>query len=166
MILFRRYRACRSMLWYCFRESWKGKWGIWMDTLAVLWISPNSWVAHRTTHGGKLGRPNHFLVERIILNYLWNNFFLVINTRFACYPFNQVPTYRELDRPSGDFGGHVGSPDYVMGRIWRLGDRLSTVPHLLLIIMGGCTVTIHNTRGWPKPMNLERCETRIVSCMF
>ena len=24
----------------------------------VLWISPNSWVAHRTTHGGKLGCPS------------------------------------------------------------------------------------------------------------
>ena len=30
-------------------------------------ISPNSWVAHRTTHGGKLGRPDHFLVAQIIL---------------------------------------------------------------------------------------------------
>ena len=31
----------------------------------VLWISPNSWVAHRTTHDEKLGRPNHFLVPKL-----------------------------------------------------------------------------------------------------
>ena len=30
---------------------------------SVLWISPNSWVAHVE----KLGCPNHFLVARIIL---------------------------------------------------------------------------------------------------
>ena len=51
---------------------------------------------------------------------------LVIDTIFWCFPFNHVPTYRELGRPSGDFGSHVGSPDRVMGRIWRLGDRLFT----------------------------------------
>ena len=36
------------------------------DRSAVLWISSNSWVVHRTTHGGKLGCPNHFLVAWII----------------------------------------------------------------------------------------------------
>ena len=41
---------------------------------AVLWISPNSWVAHRTTHGGKLGRRNHFLVAQTILTYLKKKF--------------------------------------------------------------------------------------------
>ena len=51
---------------------------------------------------------------------------LVINTKFACFPFNHVPTYRELGRLSGDFEGHIGLPDRVMGRIWQLGDRLST----------------------------------------
>ena len=30
----------------------------------------------------------------------------------------------ELGHPSGDFEGHVGSPDRLMGRIWRLGDRI------------------------------------------
>ena len=84
--------------------------------IAVLWISPNSWVAHRSTHGGKLGRPNHCLVARIILTSLLKTFFLVINTKFACFLFDQVPTYRELGRPSGDSGGHVGSPDRVMHR--------------------------------------------------
>ena len=92
---------------------------------SVLWISPNSWVAHQTTHGGKLGRPNHCLLARIILIYLLKTFFLVINTKFACFLFNHVPTYRELSHPSGDFGGHVGSPYRVIGRIWRLGDLLS-----------------------------------------
>ena len=51
--------------------------------------------------------------------------FSVINTKFACFLFNHVPTYQELGCPLGDFGGHVGSPDRVMGRIWRLGDLLS-----------------------------------------
>ena len=49
--------------------------------------------------------------------------FLVINTKFACFPFNHVPIYRELGRPSSNFGGHVGSPNHVMGCIWRLCDR-------------------------------------------
>ena len=79
------------------------------------------------------GRPNNFLVARIILIYFLNKdicfLFLVINTKFACFPFDHVPTYRDLGRPSGDFGGHVGSPDRVMGCIWRLGDRLSTALH-------------------------------------
>ena len=52
--------------------------------------------------------------------------FLVISTKFACFLFNHVPIYRELGRPLGEFGGNVGSPDRIMGRIWRLGDRLST----------------------------------------
>ena len=37
---------------------------------SVLWISPNSWVAHRTAHGGKLGRLNLFVVAKTILTYL------------------------------------------------------------------------------------------------
>ena len=64
------------------------------------------------------GCPNYFDLSLKIFG-----FFLVINTFF--FQFN-VPTYRELGGPSGDFGGHVGSPDHVMGRVWRLGDRLST----------------------------------------
>ena len=67
-----------------------------------------------------LGRPNCFDLS------LKDICFLVINTKLACFPFNHVPTYRELGRPSGDFEGHVGSPDRVMGRIWRLSNRLST----------------------------------------
>ena len=64
-----------------------------IHTMTVLWISPNSWVAHRATHGGKLGCPNHFLVARIILTYIQKIFvFLVINTKFACFPFHHVPT--------------------------------------------------------------------------
>ena len=31
----------------------------------------------------------------------------MINTKLACFPFNHVATYRDLGRPSGDFGGHV-----------------------------------------------------------
>ena len=96
----------------------------------VLWISPNSWVAHWTTHGGKLGCLNHFLVQIDCPNYFElsfkRNLFLVINTKFACFIFNHVPTYRELGHPSGDFMGLVGSQDRVMGRIWQLGDLLST----------------------------------------
>ena len=65
-----------------------------------------------------LGCPNYFDLS-------FKDIFLVINTKFACFLFNQVPTYRELGRPSGDSRGHVGSPDRVMGRIWRLGDLLS-----------------------------------------
>ena len=38
-------------------------------------------------------------------------FFSVINTKFACFPFNHVPIYRELGHPSGDLWGHVGSPN-------------------------------------------------------
>ena len=56
--------------------------------------------------------------------HIFNIKYQVINTKIACFPFNHVPTYRELGRPSGDFGGHVRSPDRIMGRIWRLGDRL------------------------------------------
>ena len=97
----------------------------------VLWISPNSWVAHRTTHGRKLGGPNHCLVARIILTYLLKTFVLVINTKFACFLFNHVLTYWELGRPSGHFGAHVGLPDRVIGCIWRLGDLLSAA---LLIV--------------------------------
>ena len=39
---------------------------------SVLWISPNSWVVHRTTHGEKLGQchSNHFWVTWIILTSL------------------------------------------------------------------------------------------------
>ena len=87
---------------------------------AVLWMSSNSWVAHRTTHGGKLGCPNHSWVTQIILTHLKKDIsFSVIYTKFACFLFNDVPTYRELGRPSGDLGGHVGSPYQVIGRIWR-----------------------------------------------
>ena len=67
-----------------------------------------------------LGYPNYFDSS------LKGICFSVINTKFACFLFNDVPTYRELGRPSGDFGGHVESPYQVMGRIWRLGDLLST----------------------------------------
>ena len=42
----------------------------WSMVNAVLWISSNSWVAHQTTHGGKLGCPNHFWVARIIWTYI------------------------------------------------------------------------------------------------
>ena len=91
--------------------------------LAVLWTSPNSWVAHLWWKTGLpdsfLGCPNDFDLS---LTY----FFLVINTTFACLLFNHVLTYRELGRPSGDFVGDVASPDRIMGRIWRLGDHLST----------------------------------------
>ena len=55
----------------------------------------------------KTGSPNHFLVAQIILTYLWNIciHFLIINTKFACFPFNHLPTYWELGCTSGDFGG-------------------------------------------------------------
>ena len=57
---------------------------------------------------------------------MFKRHFSNINTKFACFLFNHFPTYQGMGRPSGDFGGHVGSPDLVMGRIWRLGDLLST----------------------------------------
>ena len=88
---------------------------------SVLWISTNSWVAHRTTHGGKLDYLNHFLVARIILTKRLKQIcFLVINTKFECFLFNHVSTYRELGCPSGDFGGQIGSPDRVMVRMKNL----------------------------------------------
>ena len=75
----------------------------------------------------KTGWPKSFLGWRNYFDISLKDIcFLVINTKFACFPFNHVPTYRELGRTSGDFRGHVGSPNRVMGRIWRLGDRLST----------------------------------------
>ena len=38
----------------------------------------------------------------------------------------------ELGRPMGDLWDHGGSPDRVMGRIWWLGDCLSTaLPYIL-----------------------------------
>ena len=82
----------------------------------MLWISPNSWVAHRTTHGGRLGIPNHFELFSLILKDIY---YSDINTKLACFPFNHVPTYQELGGPSGNFRGHVGSPDHIMGHIWR-----------------------------------------------
>ena len=82
----------------------------------------------------KTGSPESFLCYP---NYFDSSLkgicFSVINTKFACFMFNHVPTYRELGRPSGDFGGHVGSPKQVMGRIWRLGDLLPTA---LLCVFG------------------------------
>ena len=42
--------------------------------------------------------------------------FFLINTKFACFLFNRVPTYQELGRSSGDFKGHVGSPNQVRDR--------------------------------------------------
>ena len=91
-------------------------------------------------------------VSRIILscpNYfdLCLKIILVINTKFACFLLNPVPAHRG---PSGDFRGHVGSPDPVMGRIWRLGDLLSTALsptpganenlHSYLLLLSYCTV--------------------------
>ena len=51
---------------------------------------------------------------------------LVINTKFTCFLFNHVPTYRKSGRPSDDFGCHVGSSDCIMSRIWGLHNCLST----------------------------------------
>ena len=80
----------------------------------------------------KTGSPKSFLgcldYFDISLRDVWV-FFWVINTKFACFPFNHVPTFWELGRTLGDFAGHVGSPDSVMGRIWRLGNHLSTALH-------------------------------------
>ena len=70
-------------------------------------------------------------------NYVYlslKSIFLVINTKFAWFLFNHVPTYQELGRPSGDFRDYVGSPDQVMGRIWRLGDLLSTALFELTVL--------------------------------
>ena len=46
---------------------------------AVRWIKPNSWV------GPKLGCPNDFLVAQIILTYLSLKYFLIVNTKAACF---------------------------------------------------------------------------------
>ena len=70
----------------------------------------------------KTGSPESFLgypINNYFDSSLKGICFSVINTKFACFLFNHVPTYRELGRPSGDFGGHVGSPDQVI--------RLSTL---------------------------------------
>ena len=118
--------------------------------LPVIWISPNSWIAHRTRHGGKLSRPNNFLVARIVLTYFINKeicfLFLVINTKFACFLFDHVPTNRDLGRPSGEFSGHVGSLNRVIGRIWRLGDCVMFCTGITktadAIIRSSCTSSI------------------------
>ena len=54
-------------------------------------------------------------------------FFQLLKQSWHVFCFNHVPTYRELVRLSGDFRGHVGSPDREMGRIWQLGGLLSAV---------------------------------------
>ena len=54
------------------------------------------------------GCPNYFDI------FLKDICFLIINTKFACFLLNHVPTYREVSRPPGDFRGHVGSPDRVV----------------------------------------------------
>ena len=50
------------------------------------------------------------------------------------FSLNHVPTYQGLVDLA--FGEHVGSPDWVMGRIWWLRDLLSTAlyPQLLLTV--------------------------------
>ena len=64
------------------------------------------------------------------------------------FPLNHVLTNRELGGPSGDLRVHVESPDRVMGRIWRLGDRLSTAPVtyvfiiLILIVLSYYTINV------------------------
>ena len=91
-----------------------------------------------------LGCPNYFDLA------LKEICFLVINAQFACFLFHYVPIYRELGRPSGDFGGvrgvggvvgvwggHVGSPNRVMGLIWRLGNLLSTSLMIWVFHKGG-----------------------------
>ena len=56
-----------------------------LEIAAMLRISPNSWVAHHTIHGGKLRRPNQFLVARIILPYLKKKTIFFSNTKCACF---------------------------------------------------------------------------------
>ena len=70
-----------------------------------------------------LGCPNYFdLLSKDVC-------FSVVRTQLARFLSNHVHTQRKLGRPSGDFGGHVGSPDRVMGRIWQLGNLLSAALH-------------------------------------
>ena len=58
----------------------------------------------------KTGSPKSFLGSRLP-ELLWHTFkrclgfFLVINKKFACSPFNHIPTYRELGRPIGRLRG-------------------------------------------------------------
>ena len=82
-----------------------------------------------------LGCPNYFDSS------LKDIRFIIINKKFASFLFNHVLTYREVGRPSGDFGGHVGTPDRVMDHIWRLGDLLSTA--LLLYCWNEMQQLIH-----------------------
>ena len=93
-------------------------------SIALLWTIPNSWVTHSWWKTGLsesfLGCPNYFDLS------LKDIRFIIINKKFASFLFNHVLTYREVGRPSGYFGGHVGTPDRVMDHIWRLGDFLST----------------------------------------
>ena len=66
----------------------------------------------------KTGSPKSFLGCPNYFDLSWKDIcFLVVNTKLTCFPFNHVPTYRRLGRPSGDFEGHVRSYDRVMGRI-------------------------------------------------
>ena len=72
--------------WTCYKGTWSP------DRMRE-----NSWVTHRTTHGGKVGPgfPNYFDLS------LKNICFSVMNTKFIWFLFDHVPTYWELGRPSG-----------------------------------------------------------------
>ena len=88
-------------LWYMMMKSYCRTFHI-TRPQSVLWISRNSWVAQWTTHVVK-----NWVAQ--ILYWLPDLFWLFFKTffklKFACFPFNYVPTYRELGHPSGDFGG-------------------------------------------------------------
>ena len=77
----------------------------------------------------KTGSPISFFG---CLNYFdlpWKKFvffFHLLTQNLHVFRFIMFPPYRELGHPLGYFGGHVGSPNHMVGRIWRLGDHLST----------------------------------------
>ena len=51
---------------------------------------------------------------------------LVMKKKLACFTCNHYFTYRHFGPASADFGGHVGSPECIMGCIWPLGDCFCT----------------------------------------
>ena len=94
---------------------------------------------------GKTGSPESFFGSPNYFDLSLKDIcFLVINTKFTWFLCNHVPTDRELGRSSGDFGGHVGSPDRVMSCIWRVGDLLSAALGIHLISYQNVVVSKQN----------------------
>ena len=135
----------------------------------MLWISPNSWVAHRTTHGGKLGRPNPFSVGRIILTYLHQFFFSLLLTqnlhvfRLIMFPLieswvaHRATSGVMLDRPTASwitFGDWVTTYPQHWIKIWWSKATISPGPQDAL----GSVVVIVTSRAVTKVGDLCQSE--------